>query len=104
MLIRLIRSIERVYGKELMVIIFATILTISVPAYLSGLDALTWVTIFRVILGIGIGASLKLDLWYYESRRANITVIGGDYPMSASVSTDRASLRRRGCVSSLIFN
>jgi hypothetical protein len=45
-----------------MVIIFATILTISVPAYFSGLDALTWVTIFRVLLGIGIGASLELIL------------------------------------------
>ncbi|KAF9516329.1 hypothetical protein BS47DRAFT_1371753 [Hydnum rufescens UP504] len=74
---------KRVYGKELMVIIFATILTISVPAYFSGLDALTWVTIFRVVLGIGIG---------------------GDYPMSASVSTDRASLRRRGTMLGYIFS
>jgi MFS transporter, PHS family, inorganic phosphate transporter len=53
-----------VYGKELIVIIVATIVTISVPSYFSGNQVLLWIFICRIFLGIGIG---------------------GDYPMSATV-------------------
>jgi len=72
----------RVYGKELMITILATILIISVPTYLSPTGVFTWITCFRVLLGIGIG---------------------GDYPMSASVVSDRASLPRRGVMLTFIF-
>ena len=41
-----------------------------------------WLAIWRIILGIGIG---------------------GDYPMSASVASERANLRRRGTLLSYIF-
>ena len=74
---------KAVYGKELMIIIFATILTLCVPSGIGGLNVLTWVTVCRVILGIGIG---------------------GDYPMSASVSSDRATLKRRGTMLAYIFS
>jgi len=53
----------------------ATIMIIAVPNYLSHHAIFTWITCFRVLLGIGIG---------------------GDYPMSASVVSDRAVLNRRG--------
>ncbi|KAG9091436.1 hypothetical protein FRC06_000573, partial [Ceratobasidium sp. 370] len=71
-----------VYGKELMLIIFATILCISVPSYLGGHGVLIWIGIFRILLGVGVG---------------------GDYPMSAAVTGDRVSLRERGTMLSYVF-
>ncbi|KZT22873.1 MFS general substrate transporter [Neolentinus lepideus HHB14362 ss-1] len=74
---------KAVYGKELMLIIFATILSISDPTNsLSPNGALIWLAVFRIVLGIGIG---------------------GDYPMSASITTDRARLRKRGTLLAYIF-
>ncbi|KAI0744307.1 MFS general substrate transporter [Daedaleopsis nitida] len=74
---------KAVYGKELMLIIFATIGSICDPTgVLSPSGALIWLGVWRIILGIGIG---------------------GDYPMSASVATDRANLRRRGTLLAYIF-
>ncbi|RPD54408.1 MFS general substrate transporter [Lentinus tigrinus ALCF2SS1-7] len=74
---------KAVYGKELMLIIFATIGSICDPTgAISPSGSLIWLGVWRIILGIGIG---------------------GDYPMSASVATDRANLRRRGTLLSYIF-
>ncbi|KAI0779294.1 MFS general substrate transporter [Fomes fomentarius] len=74
---------KAVYGKELMLIIFATIGTICNPTgAISPEGALIWLGVWRIILGIGIG---------------------GDYPMSASVATDRSNLRRRGTLLTYIF-
>ncbi|KAI0630080.1 MFS general substrate transporter [Trametes polyzona] len=74
---------KAVYGKELMLIIFATIGTLCDPTgAFSPSGSLIWLGVWRIILGIGIG---------------------GDYPMSASVATDRANLKRRGTLLSYIF-
>jgi len=74
---------KAVYGKELMLIIFATILCISDPTGdLSPNGALVWLAVFRIILGIGVG---------------------GDYPMSASITSDRAHIKRRGTLLAYIF-
>jgi PHS family inorganic phosphate transporter-like MFS transporter len=71
-----------VYGKELILIIVATIICISVPSYFSGHQVLVWIFITRIILGIGVG---------------------GDYPMSATVVSDRANIHRRGTMLCFIF-
>ncbi|KAI0048128.1 MFS general substrate transporter [Auriscalpium vulgare] len=74
---------KAVYGKELMIIIFATIMCISDPTGdLSPSGALIWLGVFRIVLGIGVG---------------------GDYPMSASIASDRANLRKRGTMLAYIF-
>ncbi|KAH8101357.1 phosphate transporter [Phellopilus nigrolimitatus] len=74
---------KRVYGKELLLIIVATILCITTPTgRLSPKGSLVYLGVFRILLGVGVG---------------------GDYPMSASVSTDRAVLRKRGTMLSYIF-
>ncbi|KAG8858430.1 hypothetical protein FRB96_005315 [Tulasnella sp. 330] len=74
---------KAVYGKELMLIIFATIMCLTVPTgQISPNHCLIYLTIFRVVLGIGVG---------------------GDYPMSASVSSDRAKIRKRGTMLCYIF-
>lgn len=72
-----------IYGKELMLIIFATIMCITTPTgSLSPNSCLIYLGVFRIILGIGVG---------------------GDYPMSASVTTDRSNLRKRGTMLAYIF-
>ncbi|KAG2068211.1 MFS general substrate transporter [Suillus decipiens] len=74
---------KAVYGKELMLIIVATILCISTPTgTLSPNGCLIYLTMFRILLGVGVG---------------------GDYPMSASVTSDRASIRKRGTMLAYIF-
>ncbi|KAJ6518544.1 inorganic phosphate transporter [Mycena vulgaris] len=75
---------KAIYGKDLMLIIFATIMSITTPTgSLSSDSCLIYLSIFRIILGIGIG---------------------GDYPMSASVTSDRAVLRKRGTMLAYIFS
>ncbi|KAL0960810.1 hypothetical protein HGRIS_005826 [Hohenbuehelia grisea] len=75
---------KAVYGKELMLIIIATILTLTTPTgSLSPDSCLIYLGVFRIILGIGVG---------------------GDYPMSASVTSDRANLRKRGTLLAYIFS
>lgn len=72
-----------IYGKELMLIIFATIMCITVPTgSLSPNSCLIYLSVFRILLGIGVG---------------------GDYPMSASVTTDRSNLHKRGTMLAYIF-
>ncbi|PWN47997.1 MFS general substrate transporter [Violaceomyces palustris] len=72
-----------VYGKELVIVIVAVILQISAPDSIGGHGITIWLAVFRFIMGIGIG---------------------GDYPMSASVVSDRAHIRNRGFLLSWIFS
>ncbi|EPY49816.1 inorganic phosphate transporter [Schizosaccharomyces cryophilus OY26] len=73
-----------VYGKEMMVVIIATILLISLPDRLpTPLDKAMWLFTFRVVLGIGIG---------------------GDYPMSASITSEQSMINRRGTLLAWIFS
>ncbi|KAG9223299.1 hypothetical protein CCMSSC00406_0000012 [Pleurotus cornucopiae] len=75
---------KAVYGKELMLIIIATILTLTTPTgTLSPDGCLIYLGVFRILLGIGVG---------------------GDYPMSASITSDRANLRKRGTLLAYIFS
>lgn len=67
-----------------MLIILATILVISCPTNdLTPDNCLVYIACFRILLGIGVG---------------------GDYPMSASVTSDRANLRKRGTMLAYIFS
>jgi len=67
-----------------MLIIIATILTLTTPTgRLSPNACLVYLGVFRVLLGIGVG---------------------GDYPMSASVTSDRSNLRKRGTMLAYIFS
>ncbi|KAF9474916.1 phosphate transporter [Pholiota conissans] len=75
---------KAVYGKELMLIILATILTLTTPTgSLSPNSCLIYLGVFRILLGVGVG---------------------GDYPMSASITSDRANLRKRGTMLAYIFS
>lgn len=71
------------YGKELIIVIVSVIIMISAPDYLGGHGITVWLTVCRIIMGIGIG---------------------GDYPMSASVVSDRAHINKRGAMLAWIFS
>ncbi|KIJ59289.1 hypothetical protein HYDPIDRAFT_100988 [Hydnomerulius pinastri MD-312] len=74
---------KAIYGKELMLIILATILCIACPTNdLTPNGSLIYLSIFRILLGVGVG---------------------GDYPMSASITSDRAVIRKRGTLLAYIF-
>ena len=73
-----------VYGKELIVCIIGTILVISVPNSIpTPTLKMIWIFCFRVLMGVGIG---------------------GDYPMSASIVSERTQLKRRGKLLAWIFS
>ncbi|KIK05301.1 hypothetical protein K443DRAFT_641836 [Laccaria amethystina LaAM-08-1] len=75
---------KAVYGKELMLIIIATILTLTTPTgSLSPNNCLIYLGMFRILLGVGVG---------------------GDYPMSASITSDRSNLRKRGTMLAYVFS
>ncbi|KAF8968784.1 phosphate transporter [Flammula alnicola] len=75
---------KAVYGKELMLIIVATILSMSTPTgSLSPNSCLIYLGMFRILLGVGVG---------------------GDYPMSASVASERANVRKRGTMLAYVFS
>ncbi|POW04920.1 hypothetical protein PSTT_10020 [Puccinia striiformis] len=71
-----------VYPAALALAILGTILTISAPNSLGPHGVFVWMTIMRILMGIGIG---------------------GDYPMSASVVSDRANINRRGLLLTFTF-
>jgi PHS family inorganic phosphate transporter-like MFS transporter len=72
-----------VYGKELIIVIVAVIFIISAPDKFGGEGVTKWIFGWRVIMGIGIG---------------------GDYPMSAAVVSDRSNLQNRGRMLGIIFS
>ncbi|KIW95627.1 phosphate:H+ symporter [Cladophialophora bantiana CBS 173.52] len=73
-----------VYGKELIVVIIGTILTISLPNDIpTPTLKMIWLFCFRILMGVGIG---------------------GDYPMSASIVSERSLLPKRGQLLGWIFS
>ncbi|KAL2316052.1 putative inorganic phosphate transporter C23D3.12 [Schizosaccharomyces pombe] len=73
-----------VYGKEMIVVIIATILVIALPKSIpTPLGKMMWIFAWRWLLGLGIG---------------------GDYPMSATITSERSLLSRRGTLLSIVFS
>lgn len=77
-----------VYGKELIVAIVGIIMIISLPVngtagLRTGLSKMWWLFGWRFLLGIGIG---------------------GDYPMSAAIVSERSTLQNRGRMLGWIFS
>ncbi|KAF9114352.1 hypothetical protein BGX27_011093 [Mortierella sp. AM989] len=74
---------QKVYGMELMIIIIGTLCCAMCGSNVKGSSAIGYLCFWRFILGIGIG---------------------GDYPMSATVTSEWASAGRRGQMMALIFS
>jgi PHS family inorganic phosphate transporter-like MFS transporter len=52
---------HKIYGKELILTIFGTLLLIVAPTSLGHTGIVAWLTVFRIITGFGIGGGIYLD-------------------------------------------
>ncbi|KAI8393465.1 major facilitator superfamily domain-containing protein [Radiomyces spectabilis] len=74
---------RKIYGLELMIIILGTINCATSASAIRGVSAIGFLGLWRFILGIGVG---------------------GDYPMSATITSEWSSAGRRGMMMALIFS
>lgn len=74
---------KKIYGVELIIITVATIFCATSASAEAGLSAIAFLGFWRLILGIGIG---------------------GDYPLSATITSEWASSGRRGQLIAIIFS
>ncbi|KAJ3392210.1 phosphate transporter [Chytriomyces hyalinus] len=74
---------KKVYGIELMIIIVCTIGSTFSSSLVRGMSIIVMISIWRFLLGIGIG---------------------GDYPMSAVITSEYASVRYRGMMLAAVFS
>ncbi|KAF7728689.1 Inorganic phosphate transporter pho84 [Apophysomyces ossiformis] len=74
---------RKIYGFELMIIILGTINCATSSSAVRGISAIGFLGFWRLILGFGIG---------------------GDYPMSATITSEWSSAGRRGMMMALIFS
>lgn len=74
---------RRVWPAGLCVTIIGTVLIVAAPLSLGAKGVFTWITVWRVIMGIGIG---------------------GDYPMSSAAISDRSATSRRGMLLAFTFS
>ncbi|KAJ1968652.1 hypothetical protein IWQ62_001114 [Dispira parvispora] len=73
---------QKIYGIELMIIIVGTIGSALSASAVHGFNVLTTLTIMRFVVGFGVG---------------------GDYPLSAVITSEYASTRHRGAMISAVF-
>ncbi|ORX97491.1 phosphate transporter [Basidiobolus meristosporus CBS 931.73] len=73
---------KKMYGSELIIIIFATICCAIAGSWAKGVNVIAILGFWRFILGIGIG---------------------GDYPVSAVITSEFASTKRRGMMIAAVF-
>ncbi|KAK9760958.1 hypothetical protein K7432_014514 [Basidiobolus ranarum] len=73
---------KKMYGSELVIIIFATICCAMAGGWVKGVNVIAVLGFWRFILGIGIG---------------------GDYPVSAVITSEFASTSRRGMMIAAVF-
>ncbi|CAO3622797.1 unnamed protein product [Cunninghamella echinulata] len=74
---------RKIYGFELLIIIIGTINCATSASAIKGVSAIGFLGLWRLFLGIGIG---------------------GDYPMSATITSEWSSAGKRGMMMALIFS
>lgn len=74
---------RKIYGFELLIIILGTINCATAASAVRGVGTIGFLGLWRFILGIGIG---------------------GDYPMSATITSEWSSAGKRGMMMALIFS
>ena len=73
---------KKIYGTELLIMIFCTVASAFSAPIKEGFGIITVLSIWRFLLGIGIG---------------------GDYPMSAIITSEFANIKHRGMMMSAVF-
>ncbi|KAI8886160.1 MFS general substrate transporter [Backusella circina FSU 941] len=74
---------RKIYGFELLIIIIGTINCATSSSAIRGVSAIGFLGLWRLILGVGIG---------------------GDYPMSATITSEWSTAGKRGMMMALIFS
>ncbi|KAI8983770.1 major facilitator superfamily domain-containing protein [Pilobolus umbonatus] len=74
---------RKIYGFELLIIILGTINCATASSAIRGVNAIGFLGFWRLILGIGVG---------------------GDYPMSATITSEWSTAGKRGMMMALIFS
>ncbi|GAA5795150.1 hypothetical protein HPULCUR_000504 [Helicostylum pulchrum] len=74
---------RKIYGVELLIIIIGTINCATAASTVKGVSVLGFMAVWRFVLGFGIG---------------------GDYPISATITSEWSSTRTRGMMISLLFS
>ncbi|KAI8335279.1 major facilitator superfamily domain-containing protein [Choanephora cucurbitarum] len=74
---------RKIYGFELLIIILGTINCATASSAIRGISAIGFLGFWRLILGIGVG---------------------GDYPMSATITSEWSAAGKRGMMMALIFS
>jgi PHS family inorganic phosphate transporter-like MFS transporter len=52
---------HRIYGKELIITMFGTLMCIVAPPHMSHTGIVSWLVVFRIMTGVGIGAGSFSD-------------------------------------------
>ncbi|KAI7852174.1 major facilitator superfamily domain-containing protein [Circinella umbellata] len=74
---------RKIYGFELLIIIIGTINCATSASAVRGVSGIAFLGLWRLVLGFGVG---------------------GDYPMSATITSEWSSTGRRGMMMALIFS
>lgn len=74
---------HKVYGKELMLTMFGTLMVVVLPPNISHGGLVAWLLVFRIVTGLGIG---------------------GDYPMTSSLSAEKGIIGSRAKLVLLVFS
>lgn len=92
-----------IYGKELMVTLFGTLMVVLLPWKGLSPSAITaWVSVFRVVAGVGIGAGQSSSVFRKET--CSPLTICPDYPLSSVLSAEKKALGSRGIQVLTVFS
>jgi MFS transporter, PHS family, inorganic phosphate transporter len=92
---------HNVYGKELIVTIVGTLLCTLLPwRGLSHSGVIAWMSVFRVLTGLGIGGGKILVISGKDSANNSYP----DYPMSSTLSAEKSAIGSRAKQVLLVFS
>ena len=91
---------RRVYGKELIVTMLGTLMVIVAPAHMSHTGIVAWVSVFRVLTGVGIGGGLFTSIHY---NAVVMLIPTTDYPMTSSLTAEHNPMKSRAKLVLLVF-
>jgi MFS family permease len=76
---------RRIHGKELIITMLGTLMVIMLPTNLSHDGVVAWITMWRLVTGVGIGAGMSsCKLCQSQLTYAEITLCRQPFPQSTT--------------------
>lgn len=66
---------HRIYGKELIITMFETFMIVVAPANMSHTGIVSWLVMFRIVTGVGIGAGKFSIICYSTQAGRNLMLL-----------------------------